>query len=82
MAISVDPRDKSDELTKKLGLSFPLHGDPDRAVARAWGVADPKRDIALPATFVVAKGGRIVFRHIGANPKDRPTMQAILAALG
>jgi len=62
-------------------LGFPLLSDADLRVAKAFGVAMAGRDIAVPATFLVAKGGRILKRYIGETMADRPDLDAILAAL-
>ena len=81
MAISVDPPQKNASLGKRLGLGFPIYSDPQREVIGAWGVADPEKAIALPATFVVAAGGAIRFRHVGQSPPDRPAINQVLGAL-
>lgn len=48
-------------------------GDGPRAAGRA---------IALPATFVLARGtGQVVSRYIGETALDRPQTDAILAAV-
>ena len=40
MAVSVDPPPASAELANKLGVTFPLVSDEQRAVTRAYGVED------------------------------------------
>ena len=47
---------------------------------RAWGVADSRGPYARPSTFVV-KGGDIVWRYLGRDKKDRPSVDEILQAL-
>ena len=81
MGISVDTREVSQGLAKKLGLEFPLLSDPDRNVIQAYGVADDSRTISRPATFVVNSDGKVVFAHVGENPRDRPDVNRVLGAL-
>ena len=79
LAISVDTPEESRGLARQLGgVSFPLLSDPDLQVAMQWGVAMEGRDIAVPATFIVAPGGRIMWREVGENMVDRPTARRLL----
>jgi peroxiredoxin len=55
--------------------------DPKLEVIRAFGVEHVGKGIALPATFVVAPSGRIVYRYVGASPADRPRPEAVLEVL-
>jgi len=47
----------------------------------AYGVAMDGDDIAIPATFVISRVGRIHWRKIGESMHDRPSVEAILAAV-
>ncbi len=77
--ISVDDPGKSRELKEKLNLSFDLYQDTAGMVATGWGVFDSKSGYNLAATFVVAKGGEVVFRYLGTGKGDRPTAADVLA---
>ena len=55
--------------------------DPDVEIARAYGVRQKDRDLAVPSTFVVGRDGRIRFARVARHPLDRPTVDEILAAL-
>ena len=60
MGISADPVDRQKEFDDKNDLGFPLLSDPDRTVARAFGV---KRLGPLPskrATFVIDTDRRVL----------------------
>jgi peroxiredoxin len=81
VAVSADARDDLDALAARFGLTFPLVSDPALDVARAYGVRQADRDVALPATFVAAHDGRILFAHVGAHPLDRPPVGDVVAAL-
>ena len=80
--VSVDPIDKSRELKEKLKLSFDLYRDADGKLASSWGVFDKDSGYNLAATFVVAKGGEVIYRHIGEGYKVRPTAEALMAIAG
>jgi peroxiredoxin len=77
----VDPVSKVAMLRDKLGITFPLYSDPTHAGIKAWGIYDARNEISRPATFVVAKGGTIVYRYVGESPSDRPTSQVVLEVL-
>ena len=60
MGISADPVDQQKEFDDKNSLGFPLLSDPDRDIAKAFGV---KRMGPLPskrATFVIGTDRRLV----------------------
>lgn len=54
------------------GLSMPVLGDPDNAVATAYGIN------AIPATFVLDAAGRIAATSLGVS-KDEATLRAAIA---
>ncbi len=62
-------------------MKFPLLTDAEGVVAQAYGVWDADTEIALAATFVVASGGKIVYRMIGADKTDRPSVDQVLGEL-
>jgi peroxiredoxin len=68
-------------MTTDLGLTYPLLADPDLRAIRAFGIEHVGKGIALPSTFVLASDGRIVYRHVGKSPADRPDLEAIVAAV-
>ncbi len=81
VAVSADHRDDLDALAKKMGLTFPLVADPSLRIAEAYGVRQAGKDIALPATFVLDADHRVVFRRVGGNLVDRPSVEEIAAAV-
>ncbi len=81
VAVSVDPPDANAKLAKRLNLSkFQLYADVGGNAAQAWKVWDAKTEIALAATFIVAKGGKVRYRYVGANKSDRPSVDDLLKA--
>ena len=49
--------------------------------AQGFDVWDTETEIALAATVVVAKGGKVALRLIGADKSDRPEVAEILNEL-
>ena len=60
IGISIDDVDRQQKFADKYGLDFPLLSDPDRAVAKAYGVKRPGPLMNARATFVIGQDGRIV----------------------
>lgn len=81
VAISTDSPDDAGALHDRLGLHFDLYSDPELHVIQSWGVADFDQNIARPSTFIVAPGGGILYRHIGQNQTDRPSVDELVKAL-
>ncbi len=81
LGISVDSWYANQEFARKLGLSFTLLSDFDRAACAAYGVLAPDRGYARRALFLLDKAGRVVWREIAATPTDVPSTHDALAAL-
>ena len=60
LGISADPVDRQRQFAEKHGFEFPLLSDPDRAVARKYGVKRPGPLFNRRATFVIGADGRLV----------------------
>lgn len=72
--VSVDPPPQQSAMVEKLDLSFPLLSDPDRSRAiTPLGLADDEdpREIARPASVLVAPGGEEVWRWLSRDFADR-----------
>ena len=79
--MSTDPPALSTELIAKLKLEFPILRDEQGTVSRAWGVYDESNSLTKPATFIVARGGKVVFRYTPKNATDiAPTAEVLKAA--
>ena len=81
VAISVDPPQKNLALANRLSLSFALLSDEGGMAAQGFDVWDAETEIALAATIVVGKGGKVSLRLIGADKGDRPDVAEILDEL-
>ena len=82
VAISTDEAPESRFLKLQLRLDFPLLHDEAARVADAYGVRMAIEELAIPSVFVVDRDGAIAWRHVGEYVPDRPTPDAVLAALG
>jgi peroxiredoxin len=81
LGISVDEAAESQMLRASQHLEFPLLTDEAGAVASAYGVLMAREEIAIPSVFVIAPAGTIAWRHVGETVPDRPTPEAVLAAI-
>ena len=81
VAISVDDPQESRLFRASAGLEFPLLTDDGGRVASLYGVLMTREEIAIPSVFVIAPAGTIAWRHIGETVPDRPTPEAVLAAI-
>jgi len=85
LAISVDPPEVSREIVEADGLSFPVLSDVGRDAVRGFGVLHEGgnpidgSDLARPATFVLDRDGRIVWRDLTDNWRVRPRPTELLA---
>jgi peroxiredoxin Q/BCP len=59
LGISVDAVDRQKKFADKHGFDFPLLSDPDRAVAKAYGVKRPGPLMNARATFVIGQDGKV-----------------------
>jgi len=94
VAISNEEIKKGSELLKKLELGYRLLSDKKSEIIDKFGVRVVKRemldmsalkgkhkDYALPSVFVIGSDGKIIWRYIGKNYRDRPKTEEILKHL-
>lgn len=81
VGISADPLERQEEFSARHGLGFPLLSDPDRRVARRFGVRRPGPLFNRRATFVVGADGRLVAEIRSETNMEKHADEA-LAALG
>ena len=85
LAISVDSGPTHARWAADQGYTFPLLADfwPHGEVARAYGVFDEERGLALRGTFIVDKQGKVVYKVVNAikSPRDLDEYRAVLAGL-
>ena len=81
VAISVDPAAVSSKLAAGLGLTFPLVSDVKHLAIDAYGVYDKENEISWPAVYVIDRDGKIAWRFLGNNYKERPPAEDVLRAI-
>lgn len=91
LGVSVDPPDRIRTALEKMEKKVPgpgsatLLADLDHAVIARYGLlnqqAAPKRFVPHPATYVIGKDGRIVWKFIEVDYTIRPSNQVVLEAL-
>jgi peroxiredoxin len=63
IGVSADDQATADRFRESLDLPYPLVGDPEGAILKAWGVRIPVVGVARRVTFVVGRDGRISHRY-------------------
>ena len=80
---SVDTPDQNEKFAKSLDLDYPILSDPDKSVAKEYGVLNPERGFANRWTFYIDKEGVIkeIDKKVNA-PQAGPDIAAKLKELG
>lgn len=80
LAISVDDQSFAWSMAQTTGAKFQILSDSDKKVITSYGIlnAEEHGGIAHPSIFIVDKTGRIRYLHVGKDPQDRPSDEAIL----
>ncbi len=85
LAISCDTSAVHKRWAEEEGYRFPILADfwPHGEVARAYGVFDEERGLALRGTFIVDQQGKVVYKVVsaGRNPRDLDEYRSVLAGL-
>ncbi len=80
---SVDTPETNKRFAESLGLDYPLLSDPDKNVARAYGVVSGDRTTAARWTFYIGKDGKILYIDKQVSPASHgQEVVARLKALG
>lgn len=65
-------------MAEAVSAGFPILADVDHQVAEAYGVFNRFGDgLAAPSVWIIDEDGRIVWRHIGTHPGDRPSAEEV-----
>ncbi len=85
LAISCDTSAVHKRWAEEQGYRFPILADfwPHGEVARAYGVLDEERGLALRGTFIVDKQGKVAYKVVNAikSPRDLDEYRSVLARL-
>jgi thioredoxin-dependent peroxiredoxin len=76
---STDTPEFNKEFSDSLGLDFPILSDPEKSVAKAYGVVDEKRPFPQRWTFYIGKDGKIL--HIDKEVKTAAHGKDVAAKL-
>ncbi len=80
---STDSADTNRKFAESLGLDYPILSDPDKKVARAYGVLWRALGIASRWTFYIGVDGKILFIDTSVKPATAGRdLAARLEALG
>ena len=66
-AVSCDTPETNKKYAADLKLDFPILSDPDKTVARAYGVVNDKRSLPARCTFYIGEDGKLVFLDAKVN---------------
>jgi len=80
---SVDTPETNKKFAESLEVDYPILSDPDKTVARSYGVLAGDRQYASRWTFYIGKDGKILYIDKQVNPAAHGAdVVARLAALG
>jgi thioredoxin-dependent peroxiredoxin len=60
-AASCDPAETNKQYAEALRLDFPILSDPEKEVAKAYGVVDAQRALPARYTFYIGADGRVLY---------------------
>jgi len=69
------------KVASEMKLTYPIVSDVQRNYIRQYGVMHPQEGIARPAMFIVNKEGKIVWKYVGFDASDRPSINVVLQQL-
>jgi peroxiredoxin len=83
LAISPDPNARSQDLARRLKVSYRFLADPDLAVTRRVGLVhagggEGGKDVPRPATIVIDRQGVVRWAAFADNVQARPDSREIL----
>ena len=77
--LSTDSLMRARQLAKQTAAPFPVLSDGDDATTVSYNLFE--NGLALPATVLVDRGGRVRWQYVGQTPSDRPSPEMMLAAV-
>lgn len=80
MGISQDPQETNDRFRKSLGLPYPLVGDPEGAILRAYRVRWPVVGLAQRVTYLVGQNRKVRLAFHSEFKVDAHVLEACQAA--
>jgi len=67
-------------MAQTTGAKFQILSDSDKKTIISYGIlnANEHGGIAHPSVFILDRDGKICYMHVGKDPRDRPTDEAII----
>jgi peroxiredoxin len=80
IAVSVDEQSYAWSMAQTTGAKFQILSDAKKETIAAYGIVNAAEHdgIAHPSIFILDKEGKIRYMHVGKDPQDRPTDEAIV----
>ena len=82
LGISRDTQDRNDEFRKSLDLPFPLVGDPDGTVVKAYDVRWPIVGLAQRVTYAIGQNNKVLLAFHSELNMDSHAAKACEAVCG
>lgn len=81
LAISVDPPEKSRELSEKLKIPFPILSDVGHKTIDTYDILDPGGKISKAVVLILDKKGIVRWSYVADDYKVRPLDEELLTQL-
>ena len=83
LAIAVDPPELARKVVEAQKLDFPILCDTEAKVIRAYGLVHVGggaggSDIAIPASVLIDRNGKIVWKRVAKRAQDRPAPRDVI----
>ena len=80
IAVSVDEQSFAWSMAQTTGAKFQILSDAEKTTIAAYGIVNAAEHdgIAHPSIFILDKEGKIRYMHVGKDPQDRPSDEAIV----
>ncbi len=81
LALSLDDAIVQQRVSEKVNKKFPILLDPDAKTVNLFGTFNPEDKLSRPSSFLIGPDQKILYRYVGQNLHDRPTLATILEVL-
>ena len=82
VGVSGDPQEKNDRFQKSLDLPFPLVGDPEGKILRAYDVRWPIVGLAQRVTYAIGRNNQVLLAFHSELPMDSHAAKACETVTG
>src|SRR5438094_10032847 len=78
VAVSADTPADGQKVATELSLTYPILSDIYKNFIKQYGVLHPTEGIARPSMFIVNKEGKIAWKYVGKDARDRTPIETVL----